>query len=370
MLKPELATKIVHEVKRLLDESIIVVNTDGIIMASTDKERIGNFHEGAYIVSREKKTIFISKEDETKYRGVKAGINMPVLFKHEVVGVIGITGDPQKVSPYGEILKKMTELLIQESYFHDQFEWRSRAIETFVFDWLQLREWNEVHLNRATILGINLQCDRTLCLLSLDGTILGNEIWAYVMNWNEQNEKDIYLRWGNDRILCLLDATTQRRESIKQKVQTFAHALQSHFPVAVSAGIGNITEPLQIKKSYGKAEKALHVAKRNHQVLFEDDLTLEVLFQNVDAESRKEFISRTISALLENEELLQTLVTYYDKDLSIKETSEALHIHINTLHYRLKKIEELIGLQPRKTAHINILCTALLFLDEYPINVS
>jgi carbohydrate diacid regulator len=45
MLQPELAEKIVKEVQKLMAEEIIVVNTDGIIMASTNQDRIGTFHE-------------------------------------------------------------------------------------------------------------------------------------------------------------------------------------------------------------------------------------------------------------------------------------------------------------------------------------
>lgn len=44
-------------------------------------------------------------------------MNLPLLFHDEVIGVIGITGEPENISRYGEILRKMTELLIHENYF-------------------------------------------------------------------------------------------------------------------------------------------------------------------------------------------------------------------------------------------------------------
>jgi sugar diacid utilization regulator len=50
LLLPELALKIVKEVKKLIDEEIIVVNKDGIIIASTDQKRVGEFHEGALTI--------------------------------------------------------------------------------------------------------------------------------------------------------------------------------------------------------------------------------------------------------------------------------------------------------------------------------
>lgn len=43
MLFPDLANKIVREVRRLIKENIIIINIQGVIIASTDIERIGHF---------------------------------------------------------------------------------------------------------------------------------------------------------------------------------------------------------------------------------------------------------------------------------------------------------------------------------------
>lgn len=81
MILPELAEKIVKEVRKLMDEDIIVVNTDGFIIASTDQKRINTFHEGALIASQQKKKLIITREDQQKLKGVKAGINLPIFFQ-------------------------------------------------------------------------------------------------------------------------------------------------------------------------------------------------------------------------------------------------------------------------------------------------
>jgi carbohydrate diacid regulator len=49
LLLPELAEKIVKEVRKLIGEDIIVVNIDGYVIASTDLARVGTFHEGALV---------------------------------------------------------------------------------------------------------------------------------------------------------------------------------------------------------------------------------------------------------------------------------------------------------------------------------
>lgn len=149
MLFPDLANKIVREVRRLITENIIIIDINGTIIASTDQERLGSFHEGALRCAEQKKTVIITNEDEQYLCGVKAGINLPLLFHDEVIGVIGITGDPENISQYGEILRKMTELLIHENYFVEQLELEQRSYEAFVFDWLQGTDWSPSFLDRA-----------------------------------------------------------------------------------------------------------------------------------------------------------------------------------------------------------------------------
>ena len=137
MILPELAEKIVKEVRKLIGEDIIVVNTEGYIIASTDLVRVGTFHEGALLTAQKKRKLIITSEDQLKFSGVKSGINLPIFFQHDVIGVIGITGAPTKVTPFGEVIRKMTELLISENYYAEQFDWHTRAVESFVMEpWL------------------------------------------------------------------------------------------------------------------------------------------------------------------------------------------------------------------------------------------
>lgn len=54
-LSTNLASKIISEVQQAMKEDIILVDTKGIIISSTEKSRIGTFHEGATIVIKTKK---------------------------------------------------------------------------------------------------------------------------------------------------------------------------------------------------------------------------------------------------------------------------------------------------------------------------
>jgi len=90
-------------------------------------------------------------------------------------------------------------------------------------------------------------------------------------------------------------------------------------------------------------------------VLFRDSL-LEVLIHRDGATSRH-LVQRYLSRL-QGPELLLTLTTHLDHDLSVRATSEALHVHKNTVVYRLRRIEELTGLSLRNTRDLALLVLA------------
>ncbi|HWO97292.1 MAG TPA: sugar diacid recognition domain-containing protein [Bacillus sp. (in: firmicutes)] len=367
LLLPSLAKKIIYEVKKLIDEDIIIVNTDGTIIASTDEKRLGTFHEGALLSVKERRKFIITKEDEQRLEGVKPGLNLPIFFSHDVIGVIGITGDPDRILPYGELLKRMTELLIQESYHSDQLQWRSRMLEAFVFDWLQLKEWSKPFIDRANLLKVDLQADRQLILAYLHEhqTFLNEDIWQLIHVWNGEHGHDLFVRWGNDRFLIIQHAQQNMlKEATLQKVKQLKAFIEETWNTSASFGIGQTVEGHALKKSYEQAERALTVAMRENSIIFDADLRLEMCLEDISLSTRKEFIGRVLDSVLGHEELLETFRVFFQQNMSLKQTAEILHIHINTLHYRIKKMEELTGLNLKHFPDVVSLYLSLYFLDN------
>lgn len=363
MLIPSLAKKIIKEVRRLIDEDIIIVDVSGTIIASTDPSRIGSFHEGALLSSRDQKKMIITNDMENDLKGVKAGINLPVFYQHKVVGVIGITGNPEKVSSYGELLKKMTELLIQESYYAEQMELESRVLETFVFDWLHINEETPEFVKRAEHLNIDLNLKRQVVMGFIKSELETplRDISNHLQQSSYLNENEIFVRWGNERFLLLL--TDRSKEQTQNSLQLIKRNLEGSFTVKISFGVGS-EEPL-LKKSFEEAERALKVAKRTDSIQFDEDLILEMLVHETSGQVQLEYVRRTIIKLLdEDDTLVKTLVEFILKNQSIKETAESLHIHVNTLSYRFNKIEERTGLHPKNFVDLAALYLGILLLDK------
>ncbi|MEV4557561.1 helix-turn-helix domain-containing protein [Kitasatospora sp. NPDC049285] len=61
------------------------------------------------------------------------------------------------------------------------------------------------------------------------------------------------------------------------------------------------------------------------------------------AEVRAAYRERLLGPLAGHEALLATLAAFLRHDASWTRTAEALHVHVNTVHYRIRRIEELTG---------------------------
>ncbi|RBP99068.1 CdaR family transcriptional regulator [Bifidobacterium xylocopae] len=112
-IDPKIAQNIVANLKDVLRHDINFFDTSGTIIASTDRCRIGSWHEAAKLAVRLDKPIIVDQDHQ--YAGARDGINVPVVFNEAVVAVIGITGEGSDVEPLGKVIKKMTEILIREN---------------------------------------------------------------------------------------------------------------------------------------------------------------------------------------------------------------------------------------------------------------
>lgn len=365
MLTMTLAEKIVDEVKKVLTEEVIIAQTNGTIIAATDPARIGQFHEGAYVTSLEGQKRILTKNDEQHMKGVKAGINLPIYFEQEVIGVIGMTGDPVHVSPFGEILRKMTELLIQEHEFFQESETDERQLEAFVFDWLHLPETSIDITEKAKRLQLDVQKQRAVVLIDCqDESFMKQDQYKAMKAVLHLTKQEIIVRWGHARFLLMLQTTAEDRDALQQRLFHMHASLSALSTSKILIGAGKPAASHLMKQSFHQAFRALKLAHADTPIVFDEDLTLELFIEEVSQETKEVFLDRTIAPLLPYPELVKTLRVLMTSDYSLKYTAGAMHVHINTLHYRLKRIQDLTTLDPKRMQDAMLFYLALMLLDH------
>ncbi|MCM3787212.1 helix-turn-helix domain-containing protein [Domibacillus indicus] len=355
MLSPILSQKIIQDVKKLIDEDILIAGTDGIITASSDEKRVGAFHEGALLCAAERRTLVLYKEDEKRLKGVKNGLNLPIFFMSRVIGVIGITGHPETILPYGELLRKMTELLVQEGYMAEQAQWQARSLESFVYDWLHTAALTPELKKRADALQVDLAKSKQFVLI--EASFTSRSIQEMNRFWDDARGLDFFVYQGHERILLI--------HSVHDNASILPYKLNrlQHFMEEARLGAGQPVLPDNAAEGFAQAERALSAAPPNH-IVFEEELRLSLCLQDIHPKTRKEFVHRLIGEATGQNELIGTLRTFFDQNMSLKQTAEAMNIHINTLHYRLKKWQRLTGQDVRITEDAVSTYLALRFLDE------
>lgn len=161
----------------------------------------------------------------------------------------------------------------------------------------------------------------------------------------------------DDLIMIILSYSPFENESFHQHqlsyvIQQFLQEINERkWDIEVKMGVGRVKEGLHaISKSAQEAQKALKFMKSyslSKRLIHYSELGVQrLLLQNTE-EELIDYTTETLGDLLKYEadrkgELLQTLVFYFEHNQNVKETAESLHIHVNTLNYRLRRIKDIL----------------------------
>jgi sugar diacid utilization regulator len=128
------------------------------------------------------------------------------------------------------------------------------------------------------------------------------------------------------------------------------------FPEAVvTIGIGgSCRDPAEIARSYGQARRTIdavvRLGRRGQAVAFEDLGIHRLLLQVPDLAELKSFATEILGELDRQDpqrgaELLATLACYFRENNSPQRTAQSLHVHPNTVAYRIRRVQEITGLR-------------------------
>ena len=128
------------------------------------------------------------------------------------------------------------------------------------------------------------------------------------------------------------------------------------FPeTVITIGIGGACrDPADIARSYGQARRTIdavvRLGRHGQVVAFEDLGIHRLLLQVPELAELRSFATEILGKLGGQErqrgtELLTTLACYFRENNSPQRTARSLHVHPNTVAYRIRRIQEITGLQ-------------------------
>mgnify|MGYP003411212121 CR=1 FL=1 len=116
-------------------------------------------------------TCEVTEAESKKLRGVRPGINLPIMDKvGEVIGVVGITGDPDEVRNIGKLVKMTAELIIEQQEtmirFYAHRNDKEIFLNTLISDQRSISE--EEIADWGERIGYNMESNRVAVILSFD----------------------------------------------------------------------------------------------------------------------------------------------------------------------------------------------------------
>lgn len=335
------AQQIVDSVKDVCGHDVNFIRPDGSILASTNPERVGTYHEIGHRAAQGGEPIEVMENDS--FYGTQQGVNLPFSHHGTIVAVIGITGVPEEVRKYAYLAQRITALLLREQEYDARN--RNAQVETdyvvralssgkpmnhgFYLDFLSSHGLSEEVRYRIVLVRLSTRYNPAN-LSMVEQKIL--------TVFRETGSPLFTFRFPNEYILILPKGDYPPRQ------QRFER-LAAEFREILSVGVGADHKLVHQYRSFREAQIAARAGDERGGYADFEQLDLELLSGSIPVEVRESYATRTLGKLSEKERHI--LEVYFAADCSLKTAAEKLYIHKNTLQYQLDKIHALTGYDPR-----------------------
>ncbi|WP_062050565.1 CdaR family transcriptional regulator [Bacillus sp. JCM 19034] len=183
--------------------------------------------------------------------------------------------------------------------------------------------------------------------------------------WNTILDTPVIIVWTSaTRGIIILD--TEMEEELPDFI-SINQAIASDFYVDMTLLVGSSH---QVEKTKGRLNwelacmNSLIKAKVIRRVFYEHEAIPYLLLESLTIENREQFLSRLLDEDLRfDKDFIKSMTVYLEHNLNISQAAKALHLHRNSLQYRIDKFTERTNLDLRQFTHASLLYLALLLLD-------
>ncbi len=334
---------------------LVVVGREGFILASSNSGKIGQFCSAK------------------KIKG-KVQNNNNLHFHH---GPNGITISEQKDN---KELAKMLKILVQ-IFIDDYIEHKKsvsdstdKFVKTLINEKNLTPDIEKKFESRAIEIGYDINVERIAILMRFNGFFssylpsvskVNSHRFNIIDEWKRKidlacadfftkNFDVITAYLGKDTFLVFKDRGDFEEKKfvslLKSNCAEILKPLKNQHIESIEVGIGNGHSGIRgLSESYNEAYFALHVGKLlypHNNILSFSDLGSIFILADGNLDKKTKFANNLLSKL-KNHDLLDTLEAFFQQNLNVSDTADKLKIHRNTVIYRLDRLGDILGMDPR-----------------------
>jgi carbohydrate diacid regulator len=386
MLSPSLAQEIAGDTSAVIGFNVLITDAEGTVIGSGDSSRVGSFHEASVEVIRTKEPTTHNASQALQLRGVRPGVTLPLVTDGQAVGTVGITGTPAQVRRFGLLVKRQTEILLRESVMLRSRLLAERAAEKLLADIASYDPHvveGEFLLFRAAELGFDLRLRRVAVAFEVtvpdagarrqgaptrDMALIRSELLRTVREVFA-DPQDIVATTAPGWIGVLHRLPARRPlTSLVGDCRRVTDVIAAQDGLDARAGIGEPASSVgDLHDSYQDACDALRLGARvagDVPVHLITDLRVHQVLAAVGQPARNRLLDLTAANLRAQPDwpvLRDTITAWCESGFNLVRASAALHIHRNTVVYRMNKIEQMTGRplrEHRTTMALYLACLA------------
>lgn len=339
ILTEDVAQRIVDRTMAVIGRNVNVMDARGLILATGDPARHHEQHEGALLAAQGDRAIVIDSAQARLLRGVQPGVNVPLRHSGEVVGVVGISGDPAEVQVLADLIRVTAELIVEQAVALESGQRVRQEREDHLVALVQGGLAPEAADRRAAELGIDDV--RRRCTVVRPARPTGSDALRPLQRSLVRRDDLLVARTRPDELAVWWPDASDSGQEVERALEADASDLVA---IAGEAFVG----PEALRRAWLTAQDAWSVAQVDTDLYERRDLALVALLCGLRDDWRADTVSapwRELVAADPHGELRLTLRAWFEHDMSPQRCAAALHVHRNTLRARLHRIEQVTGLE-------------------------
>lgn len=334
------AQRIVERTMQQLGHNVNVMDDEGVIVGTGEADRLGTVHEGALLAIRGRRTIVVDEAMGQRLWGVRPGVNLPLVVGGDVVGAIGVSGDPETVGQVADLLRLTAELMIEQAGAMDDDAWRSSRLDALVQALISV-DGEGAAARIAAEMDVDLTVERYGLVVAARRT--GDAaVLREVRRALHRGRTDVLTsRSDPDALLVLVPVSAEVSDLLRD-----IGPLRRRVTMAVGGRFG--LQGLEASTATALDALARRAPDADEAIVQFDDDRFTALISGLEEGWRTRALATPWQRLRDaDREVARTVVAYWDSDADLTRCAESLRIHRNTLRNRLDRVEQLSGVSVR-----------------------